>query len=45
MFAKENKGMFRMGSVDCNLFKNICDKEKVSKFPLLRVYPPFPSPI
>lgn len=44
MFSKENKGMFRIGSVDCEEFEDICKKEKVEKFPLLRVYPAFPAP-
>ncbi len=44
LFAKENKGMFRMGSVDCDAFASICSKEKIDKFPTLRVYPPFPAP-
>jgi len=43
-FAKENKGMFRIGSVDCNQFESICKKEKVEKLPLLRIYPAFPAP-
>jgi hypothetical protein len=36
--------MFRIGSVDCNQFSTICSKEKIDKFPTLRVYPPFPAP-
>lgn len=44
MFGKENKGMFRIGSVDCNQHASLCSKEKVTQFPLLRVYPAFPAP-
>jgi len=44
MFAKENKGMYRVGSVDCNAFSQICQKEKITNFPHIRVYPPFPAP-
>jgi len=44
MFAKENKGMFRAGAVDCKDFSAICTKEGVDKFPLFRVYPAFPAP-
>lgn len=36
--------MFRIGAVDCNQFESICTKEKVTQFPLLRVYPAFPAP-
>jgi hypothetical protein len=43
-FAKENKGMFRVGSIDCGQFATICNKEKIEKFPHLRIYPPFPAP-
>ena len=44
MFAKENKGMFRMGSVDCDDVSVLCNKEKIDKFPTWRIYPPFPIP-
>jgi hypothetical protein len=43
-FAIENKGMFRIGSVDCNEFSKICEKEGVTEFPTYRVYPPTPVP-
>lgn len=43
-FATDNLGIFRIGSVDCEDFKAICDKEKVSNLPTVRVYPPFPAP-
>ena len=43
-FATENKGIFRIGSVDCGEFAKICDKEKVTKFPTVRVYPTHPIP-
>lgn len=36
--------MFRVGSVDCDQFADICKKEKVEKFPLIRIYPAFPAP-
>ena len=44
IFAKENKGMFRVDAVDCEEYPKICAKEKVTKFPLFRIYPPFPAP-
>jgi len=43
-FATENKCIFRIGSVDCGEFAKICDKEKVTKFPTVRVYPTHPIP-
>ena len=43
-FATENKGIFRIGSVDCTEHTPICDKEKVDKFPTIRIYPTFPAP-
>jgi len=43
-FATENKGLFRIGSVDCGDFEAICTKESVKEFPTFKVYPPFPIP-
>jgi hypothetical protein len=43
-FASDNMGIFRIGSVDCEDFASICQKEKVDKTPTLRLYPPFPAP-
>lgn len=36
--------MFRMDAIDCNEYESLCNKEKVNKYPLFRVYPPFPAP-
>jgi len=36
--------MLRIGSVDCDEWANICEKEGVTEFPMYRVYPPFPMP-
>lgn len=44
VFAKENKGMFRVGAVSCDEFPKICEKERVSKVPTVRIYPQFPAP-
>ena len=38
-FATENKGIFRIGSVDCSEFTKICDKEGIKDFPTIRLYP------
>ena len=43
-FATENKGIFRIGSVDCKVQVDICKKEKVETFPTMRIYPTFPAP-
>ena len=43
-FASENKGIFRIGSVDCDAQADICKKEKVDAFPTIRIYPTFPMP-
>jgi len=43
-FAIENKGMFRIGSVDCIEYAKICEKEGVSELPAYKVYPPTPIP-
>lgn len=29
-FGLEHKGMFRIGSVECNEFKSVCDKEGIT---------------
>lgn len=44
-FATENKGIFRIGAIDCDDFEAICKKEGVSVFPTIKLYPPFPMPI
>lgn len=44
LFAKENKGMFRMGAVDCEEHTGLCSKEAISKYPTWKIYPPFPVP-
>jgi len=43
-FATENKGVFRIGSVDCEAQSDICKKEGIQDYPTFRVYPPFPAP-
>lgn len=44
-FAEDNSGIFRTGSVDCDEWKSICDKEGVKEFPTIKMYPPFPVPV
>jgi hypothetical protein len=43
-FATENKGIFRIGSVDCGEYAQVCKKEGVEAFPTVKIYPPFPIP-
>ena len=43
-FATDNKGIFRIGSVNCEEEGSICSKEKIDKYPTLRIYPAFPAP-
>jgi len=40
----ENKGMFRIGSVECTEWKKICDNEGVTTYPSYKIYPPIPIP-
>lgn len=37
--------MFRIGSVNCEDFPEICKKEGIDAFPTYKVYPPMPIPI
>lgn len=43
-FATENKGIFRIGALDCKEFEDLCKKEAVTATPTIRVYPTFPAP-
>jgi len=43
-FAIDMKGAFKIGAVDCDENYDTCDKEKISKTPLIRIYPPMPIP-
>lgn len=36
--------MFRIGSVECTEWKQICDKEGITTYPSYKVYPPIPIP-
>ena len=38
------KGVFKIGSGDCQQHQKICDKEGVKNTPVVRLYPPFPAP-
>lgn len=43
-FAAQNMGIFMIGAVNCDAQPKICEKEKVSEMPTVRLYPPFPAP-
>ena len=43
-FASDNKGIFRIGAVSCVNEDVICSKEKIDKFPTIKIYPQFPAP-
>jgi len=43
-FATENKGIFRIGALDCKEFAELCNKESVTELPTIRIYPTFPAP-
>jgi len=37
--------MFRIGSVNCEDFPKICEKENVDHYPSYKVYPTVPTPV
>lgn len=39
-FTNEYRGVFRLMSCDCDENAKLCEKEKVTKFPTVRIYPP-----
>lgn len=43
-FINEFRGVFKIGGCDCEEDADICEKEKITKFPTFRIYPPFPIP-
>lgn len=43
-FGAEMQGVFKIGAIDCYKEWELCEKEKVTKFPTVRVYPPNPIP-
>lgn len=43
-FTNEYRGVFRIGACDCDEDASICEKEKITKFPTFRFYPPNPIP-
>ena len=41
----EYKGVFRIGAVDCEEYLNLCEKEGVTQFPTVKIYPSVPIPV
>jgi len=37
--------MFKVGAINCKEYRDICEKQEVSEFPTIKVYPPLPSPV
>jgi thioredoxin-like negative regulator of GroEL len=40
----EYDGMFKITAMNCQEFKDFCEKASVREFPTLKVYPPLPAP-
>jgi len=38
------KGIVYFFGVDCNNHMDLCEKEKITKFPTVRIFPPLPVP-
>jgi hypothetical protein len=38
------QGVFKVGAVDCYKEWELCEKEKITKTPTVRIYPPSPVP-
>lgn len=36
--------MFNIAAIDCKTDPDVCEKERVKEFPVIRVYPPQPIP-
>lgn len=43
-FTNEFRGVFKIGACDCEEDAAVCEKEKISKYPTFRFYPPQPVP-
>jgi hypothetical protein len=43
-FNGEMQGVFKIGAVDCYKEWELCEKEKITKTPVVRIYPPLPVP-
>lgn len=43
--SNEYDGMFKFAALDCNEFKELCNKQDVKEFPTFKIYPPLPAPV
>jgi thioredoxin-like negative regulator of GroEL len=43
--AKDYDLMFKVGAIDCEGFRDICEKHDVKEFPTFKVFPPLPAPV
>lgn len=43
-FTKKNKGMYNLCAINCDTNPDICEKEGVTKYPNIRIYPQHPIP-
>ena len=44
-WVNEYRGVFRIGAVDCQEYPALCEKEGVTQFPAIKIYPPVPIPV
>jgi hypothetical protein len=43
--ANDHDGMFKVGAMNCQEFRDICEKHEIREFPTFKVYPPLPAPV
>lgn len=44
-WTNEYRGVFRIGAVDCEEYPVLCEKEGVTVFPTVKIYPSVPIPV
>lgn len=45
LLAQDYDGMFKFAAVDCQEFRELCEKQDVREFPTFKIYPPLPAPV
>lgn len=40
----EYDGMFKIAAIDCDEFRELCNKQEAKEFPFFKIYPPLPAP-
>jgi hypothetical protein len=43
-FTNEFRGVFKILACDCEESPQVCEREKITKFPTIRIYPANPVP-